>query len=593
VADKVDDGYPPEGWYPDPEDSNYLRRWNGAAWTAERVPASRGRRRLRAHDGAGTVSSASTVEAGGIMPAFAGERPDSAGDHSDAPAPAPEPTDHGLDAEFVRRQAEIDRLVEREQGLAQAVEDRRAEIDHIAEREEELLQRIGDARAELARIEEQVAAAEAEERRLTELAASEAAATEQLERRRAELAELDRDMVEAQRAAEGELEGLRSAVEDVRKDHAAATAQAEEAARQLDELAGRREEATREHEELTREHQALRSEHAELTRRHAGMVAEYEELTRLHQDLSRRHEELAGELETRRAELAEAEGAVTAARTELVDLGERVAAQDLGLYDYRHPAEDSVVLATRLAALRESIVETLRTGEAITAPKNFKIGHSSSKGQQVLAEVTALSLRAYNSEAENAVRTAGPGGIDGALTRLIRAREAVARHGEWIGVAITDRYHALRAQEIEMAGEHKIRKEREEAVAAAAHASGTPLPPEYVSGDGREYVPGAGGYGTGTPGYGTGAPGYGGVPGYGSGTPGYSAGPGYTPGASGYAPDGGQVPGPTAQPEPTSYAGQPAHGGSTPLGGEVPDPASGPPGWEPPAPVTSNGRFSH
>ncbi|PFG38277.1 uncharacterized protein DUF2510 [Georgenia soli] len=544
MAEKVDDGYPPQGWYPDPEDSSYLRRWNGAAWTDERVPASRGRRRLRAHD-------AEPVPSSGASPADVTSAPVLHADDEQPDAPAP--TTHDLDAELVRRQAEIDRLVEREEGLARAVEDRRAEIDHIAEREEQLVQRIGDARAELAGIEEQVAAAEAAQGRLAELTAAEAVATEQLAQRRAELTQFDQQMVEAQRLAEAELEELRAAVEETHQDHAAATAQAEETSRQLEELTRRREDLAREHEELTRTyealareheqlthaHDALTREHEELAHRHAGAVAEYEELTRV-------HEELAGLLEARRAELAEVEAGVAAARTELVDLGERVAAQDLGLYDYRHPAEDSVALATQLAALRETIVETLRSGEAITAPKSFKLGHSSSKGQQVLAEVTALSLRAYNAEAENAVRTAGPGGIDGALTRLIRARDAVARHGAWIGVAITDRYHALRAQEIELAGEHKIRREREEAAAAAAPAARAPLPPEYVPGTGTPaYGAGAPGYGTGG-GYDSGAPGYGAAPGYGTGAAGYGGGPGYTPGSS-----------------------------------------------EPPSPVTTNGRYSH
>lgn len=585
---KVDDGYPPQGWYPDPEDSSYLRRWDGRAWTDERVPASRGRRRLRAQDHTdATTASAGAVNAGVVAPEgladgapareLAGAAPtDALAGAQHAAAPAPSSRD--LEVELLRREAEIDRLAEREQGLVQAVERRRAEIAEIADREEALIQRLRQAREDLAQVERQVAAAGAAEARLAELSAAEASTTQAVDRRRAELSDLDREVAEvrarteaeraeaqrlaaeaqllaeaeraevrrlteaeraeAQRLAEieraeaqrqveaerAEHERLRAAVDQVREDHAAAAAEADETARALEDL-------TRRREDLAREHDALTQEHEELVRRHSGVVAEHGELTRLYEDLSRRHEEVAGQLEARRAELHEVETRLTEARTELVDLGERVAAQDLGLYDYKHPAEDSVVLATQLAGLREAIVQTLRAGEAITAPTNFKLGHSASKGQQVVAEVSALSLRAYNAEAENAVRTAGPGGIDGALTRLIRARDAVARHGAWLGVAITDRYHALRAQEIEMAGEYKIRKEREAAAAAAAPGARTPggVVPEYIPGDGagpREYVPGAGaGYGAGGPGYGAGAPGYGaGGPGYVPGTPGPSYG---------------------------------------------------------------------
>ncbi|MCK6212211.1 DUF4041 domain-containing protein [Georgenia sp. EYE_87] len=556
---KVDDGHPPQGWYPDPEDSSYLRRWDGRAWTDERVPASRGRRRLRAHD----HTDATTASAG----------PEHVGAQH---AAAPSPSLRDLEVEVVRREVELERLAEREQGLVQAVERRRTEIAEIADREEALIQRLRQAREDLARVERQAAAAGAAEARLAELSATEASTTQEVDRRRAELADLDREVAElharaaaeraeaqrlaeaeraeaqrlaeaeraeAQRLAEAERaehERLRAAVEQVREDHAAAAAEADETARRLEDL-------TRRREDLAREHDTLTQEHEELLRRHSALVAEHDELTRLYEDLTRRHEEVAGQLEARRAELGEVEARLAEARTELVDLGERVAAQDLGLYDYKHPAEDSVVLATRLAGLREAIVQTLRAGEAITAPTNFKLGHSAAKGQQVVAEVSALSLRAYNAEAENAVRTAGPGGIDGALTRLIRARDAVARHGAWLGVAITDKYHALRAQEIEMAGEHKIRKEREAAAAAAAPAGGTVR--EYYPGDGagtREYVPGAAaGYGSGGPWYGSGEPGYG------------SGGAGYVPGAPG-----------------------PSYGGSW----ESPSPA---------APVISNGRSGH
>jgi predicted nucleic acid-binding Zn-ribbon protein len=509
---KGDEGHPPQGWYPDPEDSSYLRRWDGGAWTDERVPASRGRRRLRAQDhpdattASGGASNAGPMSAGVVAAEAAPAGALAGAQHAEAPAPS----SRDLEVEVLRREVEIDRLAEREQGLVQAVERRRAEIAEIAEREDALVQRLRQAREELGQVEQQVAAAGAAEARLAELSVAETSTTQEVDRRRAELADLDREVAELHARTEAERaeqERVRAAVDQVREDHAAAAAEADETARVIEDL-------TRRREDLAREHDALTQEHEDLVRRHSGVVAEHGELTRLYEDLTRRHDEVAGQLEARRAELQDVETRLAEARTELVDLGERVAAQELGLYDYKHPAEDSVVLATQLARLREAIVETLRAGEAITAPTNFKLGHSAAKGQQVVAEVSALSLRAYNAEAENGVRTAGPGGIDGALTRLIRARDAVARHGAWLGVAITDRYHALRAQEIEMAGEYKIRKERE---AAAAPAAGSPggVVREYIPGDGtgpREYVPGAGtGYGAGGPGYvpGTSGPSYG------------------------------------------------------------------------------------
>src|SRR5665648_302584 len=41
----VNDGAPRSGWYPDPEDANFLRKWNGRTWTDRRLPANRARRR--------------------------------------------------------------------------------------------------------------------------------------------------------------------------------------------------------------------------------------------------------------------------------------------------------------------------------------------------------------------------------------------------------------------------------------------------------------------------------------------------------------------------------------------------------------------
>lgn len=92
-------------------------------------------------------------------------------------------------------------------------------------------------------------------------------------------------------------------------------------------------------------------------------------------------------------ELGARQAEVHATRATLLDLRGAVEVQEFGLYDYEHPAEDSVALATQLEVLRADIKSAVREGRATQATSNFTFNNSSAKGAKFVRDMSKLMLR--------------------------------------------------------------------------------------------------------------------------------------------------------------------------------------------------------
>ncbi len=137
---------------------------------------------------------------------------------------------------------------------------------------------------------------------------------------------------------------------------------------------------------------------------------------------------------------------------------DRLALEEVGLFDFEHPAESAAALATDLESLRSEIREANKLGSAITATSTFTFNNSASKGQTFVNQMSRIMLRAYNAEAENAVKTVKAGNLASAQKRLSTAREQIAKQGRMIDLSVTDRYHWLRLKELEIAARHQQAK---------------------------------------------------------------------------------------------------------------------------------------
>jgi hypothetical protein len=152
---------------------------------------------------------------------------------------------------------------------------------------------------------------------------------------------------------------------------------------------------------------------------------------------------------------------------EVADLNDERVLQSVGIYRYHHPLEDAVAYRERLAALYEQIADCTKSDTAIERSNQFTFDGSLAKGRSMTNDLAKLMLRAYNAEAENVVRTLRAGNTAAAKKRLNSARAAIARLGAMMQMQISDRYHALRIEELELAADYQMKKEAEREAARA------------------------------------------------------------------------------------------------------------------------------
>lgn len=165
----------------------------------------------------------------------------------------------------------------------------------------------------------------------------------------------------------------------------------------------------------------------------------------------------------------EAENAALRARLEvagtdandIVLLDDERVLQEVGIYRYHHPLENAVAYKDRLDELATRIAEMVKADRAIEKSNMFTFDGSLAKGRRMTKDLANLMLRAFNAEADNAVRSLWAGNVVTAKKRLEASRTAIANLGKMMEMRISDLFYALRIEEIELTADYLMKKQEE------------------------------------------------------------------------------------------------------------------------------------
>lgn len=151
-------------------------------------------------------------------------------------------------------------------------------------------------------------------------------------------------------------------------------------------------------------------------------------------------------------------------RSRVVETRELALLQEAGIYDYAHPLDDALAYKDALAALKQQI-KLAAKNDAVSCQVDWAVNGSVKEGQKLGRDMAKLMLRAYNAEADNAVRVVKPHTRDAVKKRLTTTRDTIGRLGVLMRIAISVDYHRLRLKEIELTADYltKVEIEREEA----------------------------------------------------------------------------------------------------------------------------------
>lgn len=154
-----------------------------------------------------------------------------------------------------------------------------------------------------------------------------------------------------------------------------------------------------------------------------------------------------------------------AASSEVVDLDDQRVMQEVGVYQYHHPLENSDEFRVQLQLLQERIKQAITAGDAIESSDMFTYNGSLAKGRRMTSDFSKLMLRAYNAEADNCVRALRAGALTTAVKRLESSASTIAKLGAMMEMRVSATYHSLRMKELEMTADYlmKVQEEREEA----------------------------------------------------------------------------------------------------------------------------------
>lgn len=174
-------------------------------------------------------------------------------------------------------------------------------------------------------------------------------------------------------------------------------------------------------------------------------------------DLARQEQAIIGQEQR----LADLEAEIAAKREELVSLDDTLLMQECGLFEPTFEFANSTQYQDRLKIVRAQEKALVKGKKACTDNPNWVVGGDKKKGQRTIADLQKLMLRCFNAEADEAIRKVKHSNYEASRARMLKSAEQISKFGRTWKVCLTDSYVDLKLEELRLAFEFAMMKERE------------------------------------------------------------------------------------------------------------------------------------
>lgn len=209
-------------------------------------------------------------------------------------------------------------------------------------------------------------------------------------------------------------------------------------------------EVERMRESMTDEMRDADAARAEIARLDAARAAAEERL-RLAEDAVKAARELGEGLDA----------AIAKKRAQIVTFDDAILVQDFGLYEPRFDFATSTQYKGRLERCRSRQREMLKDLAKGASDTTWTVNGSAAQGRKMAKEVSKLIMRAYNGECDEVVRKVKTTNVDKSIEHVYKAAETVNKLGATLGISVPMEYAALKEEEVRLAYEFAMVKERE------------------------------------------------------------------------------------------------------------------------------------
>ena len=103
----------------------------------------------------------------------------------------------------------------------------------------------------------------------------------------------------------------------------------------------------------------------------------------------------------------------------------------------------------------------IKDGSAVSGSADWQVNGSVVRGRKMIKDMQKLLLRAFNSECDEIINKVKYNNFDSSVKKMERSFNAIAKLGVTMAISITSDYYDLKIQELQLALEYQIQKQRE------------------------------------------------------------------------------------------------------------------------------------